>query len=201
MDPTGSREAAESQSWDAREREALAALRRGERDAVVPLLERHQDALLAFLVALTGQRETAEDVFQETWIAVMEKIDRFKPDRPFTPWLFRIARNRAYDKLRAKRRRVFLSISPDPEEGIPEPPLLDAIDERVVNRDLLARLLAKLPAAQRELLWLRFFEGLSLAEIATTTGARLGTVKTRLHRSLRALGASAGALEEVHHGC
>ena len=59
---------------------------------------------MRYLAVILGNRGSAEDAFQDTWIKVMERIRRYDLERPFAPWLFRVARNCAYDQLRRKKR-------------------------------------------------------------------------------------------------
>ena len=81
----------------------VAQLRRGDLDALSTLVSRYQNRLYRFLLRLVRDRSEAEDLFQQTWIHVAEKIRRFDPSRNFDAWLFTVARNLAIDHLRRIR--------------------------------------------------------------------------------------------------
>jgi RNA polymerase sigma-70 factor (ECF subfamily) len=174
---------------DPEERDLLRSLREGEHAGLARLIERHGEGLMQYLHSILRNREDAEEAFQDTWIRVVEKAHRCDPDRPFAPWLFRIARNRAYDHLRQRRRWSLFSLEgpglrPRPDPGS-DP---DAALERMVARDLAARLLPLLEPASREVICLRFYREHSYEEIAEICGVPVGTVKSRLRRALDRLG-------------
>ncbi len=166
-------------------------LRRRDPDLLDRLIEQYQHRLLRYLVYLTSNRELAEDMFQETWIRVLERGHQYDPRYEFSTWLFSIARNLTVDYLR-KRKPASLDGLLDEEEGVS----LDPPDTRPSALDLIAQqeqaerisaALVGIAAEYREAIVLRFQEGLALEEIAAVTGAPLGTVKSRLYRGLNAL--------------
>jgi RNA polymerase sigma-70 factor (ECF subfamily) len=170
--------------------EALAgALRRRDPGVVAALVEQHGARLLRYLIHLVGQRALAEDLFQETWVRVLERGHQFDPGRQFGGWLFAIARHLAVDLLRRKLP-ASLDALEHPEEHLGErlsdrstPTPFEAVALRE-QREGVAALVADLPAAHREVLFLRFTEELPLNEIARVTGVALPTVKSRLYRAL-----------------
>ncbi|MBI2838565.1 MAG: RNA polymerase sigma factor [Acidobacteria bacterium] len=170
---------------DRGEKELVRRLKAGERDVLVHLMDRHGENLMRYLCAVTGTRETAEDAFQDTWVRVMEGIGRFDVERELAPWLFRIARNCAYDMARRRKGR-WLSLGGDDRE----PDRTDCADrdpqfvDRVLNRDIAGRLLAGLQPEHREILWFRFFRDESYEELTRSLGLPMGTVKSRLKRAL-----------------
>ncbi len=178
-------------------REILRRVRGGDRGALGGLIDLYGEPLMHFLTTIFGNRETAEDAFQDTWVRVVRRIERFDAGRPFGPWLFRIARNRAYDELRHRRRWFFVRMReggpadrsaptaapaarastashPAPPEGI----------DQIAARQLAERLIAGLTAGHREVIWLRFYDDRSYEEMAAICGVRLGTIKSRLRRAL-----------------
>ena len=171
--------------------EIARGLRRHDPDLLDRLIEQYQHRLLRYLIYLTGNRETAEDLFQETWIRVLERGSQYNSKHNFSTWLFAVARNLAIDLLR-KKKMVSLDSMADENEApvdIPDTAQISAF-EVVVRHELSARVIAGLTAIQpeyRETVVLRFHEGLSLDEIAQVTGAPLGTIKSRLYRGLNAL--------------
>jgi len=80
-------------------------------------MDLHGEALMRYLYSIMGTRESAEDVFQDSWVKVMEKISLFDSTMSFRPWLFRVARNAAYDALRRKKRWWSLDIGQSMEKG------------------------------------------------------------------------------------
>lgn len=171
--------------------DSISRLRRGDPDALGALMAHYHHRLYRFLLRLAQDPFAADDLFQQTWIRVMEKIGRYDDRRQFDPWLFSVARNLAIDYLR-QRRPASLD-APDaagvaPAErvasGSPDPL------ERVLEFErgaILAATVGKLPLIHREVLALRFEEDMKLEEIAEVAGVPLSTVKSRLSRALESL--------------
>ena len=179
--------------WTLRENvEISRGLRRRDPELLDRLIERYQHRLLRYLVFLTGNRELAEDIFQETWIRVMERGKQYNGKAKFDTWLFAIARHLVIDWSRKKTTTSLEALQEqfgnehtfDVPSTAPSP--FDAVTTRE-NRESVQTALSRLDAVHREVLVLRFHEELSLEEIATVTGAPLSTVKSRLYRGLAAL--------------
>lgn len=163
----------------------------GDVSALETLVPRYHAPLLAFLFRLTGDRQQAEDLVQETFTRLVTY--RGAPPDRFRPWAFAIARNLALDHLRVTARRqaiapVTAAPDDDPLIDIPDPApgALDLV-LRDDDRRAVAAALQRLPPHQREAVVLRFYHDLSLAEIAEVTGVAVGTVKSRLFHGLRRL--------------
>ncbi len=156
------------------------------------LIELYQHRLLRYLLFLTGKREVAEDLFQETWMRVLLRGAQYNGKARFDTWLFTIARNLVID---LSRKRVMASLDEMSEGKEDDRPFEVAISgpsplEQFQSRENCAEVsevLLKLEPNYREVLVLRFYEELSLDEIATLTRAPLSTVKSRLYRGLAAL--------------
>jgi RNA polymerase sigma-70 factor, ECF subfamily len=156
------------------------------------LIELYQHRLLRYLLFLTGKREVAEDLFQETWMRVLLRGAQYNGKARFDTWLFTIARNLVID---LSRKRVMASLdemreakeddSPF-EVAVSEPSPLEQFQSRE-NCAEVSEAMLKLEPSYREVLVLRFYEELSLEEIANVTHAPLSTVKSRLYRGLVAL--------------
>jgi RNA polymerase sigma-70 factor (ECF subfamily) len=169
----------------------IARLRQGDPDTITELIGRYQHRLYRFLVRMVGDPATAEDLFQQTWIRLMEKIGSYDAQRNFEAWLFAIARNLAIDHL---RRRRGISLDEPDDSGHAPVDRLEAAGPDVLGRlidfergALLAAAMETLPAIHREVLTLRFEEEMKLEEIAEVAGVPLSTVKSRLHRALESL--------------
>jgi RNA polymerase sigma-70 factor, ECF subfamily len=166
-------------------------LRRRDPDLLDRLIEQYQHRLLRYLVCLSGNRELAEDLFQETWIRVLERGYQYDGKHEFSTWLYAVARNLTIDYLR-KASPLSLDGLMDDEDKAPfEPadtrPAAWEVVQQHEQAELLREALGSIPAEFRETVVLRFQEGLALGEIVTVTGVPLGTVKSRLYRGLNLL--------------
>ncbi|HXY11109.1 MAG TPA: sigma-70 family RNA polymerase sigma factor [Terriglobales bacterium] len=166
-------------------------LRRRDPQLLDRLIEQYQHRLLRYLVYLAGNRELAEDLFQETWIRVLERGHQYDGRHEFITWLYAVARNLTFDYLR-KKRPVSLDGLIEGEEHTPaEPadtrPLAWEVVAQHEQAERISAALVSIPADYRETVVLRFHDGLALEEIATVTGAPVGTVKSRLYRGLNML--------------
>jgi RNA polymerase sigma-70 factor, ECF subfamily len=172
--------------------EIARGLRRRDPELLDRLIEKYQHRLLRYLMHLTGRRELAEDVFQETWIRVLERGRQYDGRHEFSTWLFTIARNLFIDQVRRQRPASFESLADSDDSfalDIPatgQPSAFDATVQHEQN-ELITAGMQHLAQEYRETLVLRFQEGMSLEEIANVTGAPLGTVKSRIYRGLTAL--------------
>ena len=172
------------------DRDDAVRLRRGDLGGLTGLMERHQGRLFRYLARLLGDETVAEDVFQQSWIRVSERISRYDSSRPFAPWLLALAHNLAVDQLRRHQ--------PESLEDAEETAASDGLEGRAVGEPF-ARLLARergerlaaavagLDAAEREVLALRFEQDLTLGEMASVLGVPLPTAKARLYRALSRL--------------
>ena len=174
-------------------------LRRRDPDLLDHLIEQYQHRLLRYLLYLSGNRELAEDLFQETWIRVLERGHQYDGKHEFSTWLYAVARNLTLDYLR-KRNPVSLDALMEDEDQAPfepadsRPPAWEVVQQHEHAERINAALIS-IPTEYREAVVLRFQEGLALDEIASVTGAPLGTVKSRLSRAREALrGANAALL-------
>jgi RNA polymerase sigma-70 factor (ECF subfamily) len=177
-----------------RQENALIAqgLKRHDEGLLDELIVQYQHRLLRYLLYLTGNREVAEDLFQETWMRVLLRGAQYNGNARFDTWLFTIARNLVIDM---RRKRTMVSLDELCEGGEDErtfevpsngPNPLD-LYQGYENGKLVAKLLLTLDPLHREVLVLRFHEELSLDEIAHVTASPLSTVKSRLYRGLAAL--------------
>jgi len=169
----------------------VARLRRGDPEALPVLLERYQNRLYRYLLRFVRDPATAEDLFQQTWLRVVEKIRRYDPRRSFEAWLFTVARHLAIDHLRRYHPESLDEPLPSGESreqqlAAPGPSALDFVLARE-RAGRLAEALAELPAIYRDVLTLRFEEEMKLEEIAEVQQAPLSTVKTRLRRAMDSL--------------
>lgn len=179
------------------ERRLVDGLRAGDEGVLAELMDRHGEDLMRYLLSLLLRREEAEDIFQETWVRVLRRGRSCDPGRPFAPWLFRVARNLAFDHLRWRRRWRAL-VGHEPSRPADEPAVAPRTLERLASADLTRRLIGALSPKLREVVHLRFWGDCSYEEIAAIAGVPVGTVKSRMNRALAQLSAGAARLEFCH---
>jgi RNA polymerase sigma-70 factor, ECF subfamily len=173
------------------DRKALAlGLRRRDPELLDELIGRYQYRLFRYLVYICGNRETAEDVFQETWVRVLDRGHQYDGKAKFETWLFTIARHLVIDLHRKKRPQSLEALTEAEENPVQVPAggasALDLVAAREEQAGLTESL-NRLPAILREVLLLRFQEDLKLDEIAVVLAVPMGTVKSRLYRGLEQL--------------
>src|SRR5579863_10368042 len=177
--------------------DVIVRMRRGDPDALAALISRYQHRLYRYLLRLVREPAAADDLFQQTWLRVMEKIGRYDTRRNFEAWLFSVAHNLAIDSWRGKRGESL--DDPGDSDDLPSQRLRsgdpDAL-ERLLDFErgaMLAACMHELPAIHREVLTLRFEEDMQLEDIAEVAGVPLSTVKSRLRRALDGLRAAMAA--------
>jgi RNA polymerase sigma-70 factor (ECF subfamily) len=167
-------------------------LKRQDAGLMDELIVRYQHRLLRYLLYLTGNREVAEDLFQEVWMRVLVRGSQFNGQSRFETWLFTIARNLLID---LRRKRTMSSLDELFEAGGDDdrPVAIEITDadptpfehfSSLEDRERVAAALLELDTLHREVLVLRFHEEMSLDEISKVTRAPLSTVKSRLYRGL-----------------
>jgi len=158
----------------------------GDREAFEELYLLHFDRIYRYLQLSVGNRHDAEDLTNQTFVRMIESIDRFEWRKvPLSAWLFRIAHNLAMDYFRTRRRW-------QPEEEPPEPPGSDAHsaeDEALhtIGRESMFELIESLSEDQKQVLTLKFVFDFSNAEVGTILEKSEGAVKSLQHRALGAL--------------
>lgn len=170
----------------------VAAIARGEVDALERLYDRYGPLVFSVSLRVLHDNHLAEDVVQEVFHRLWRQPTSFDPSRGrFISWMMSVTRNRALDELRRRNRR-FRSEErdEDPEREIAGGDRFDDPEVGVVlaeMRTVVRAAMTRLPAAQREVIELAYFGGLTQLEIAERTGDPLGTVKTRIRLGMRRL--------------
>ena len=171
--------------------ELLERARRREPDALGRLVDLYAARVYGLLVRLTGDRDAAEDLLQETFLRVCRMISEYQHDGRFESWLMRIAANLARDRARLRRRRGITGslddAGPRGGEGESAAGPSPRPDEALAAAEAGARLeaaLAQLSDPEREILVLRHYADLPFREIADLLGVPLGTALARAHRAL-----------------
>jgi RNA polymerase sigma-70 factor, ECF subfamily len=164
-----------------REQDDTARLRRLDSVALTAAVERYHHRLYRYLYRLVRDETVAEDLFQQTWLNVVRQMGRFDGRSAFETWLFAIAHNAAMDLLRRRKPESLEEDTLATAGGTQDAFGMAVTAEQAAILDAAT---AHLPAAYREVLTLRFEEGMKLEEIAQVTHSPLSTVKSRLHRAL-----------------
>lgn len=177
--------------------ELVAGLLRGEAHAVEVLVDRHGAWIHRVASRLLADARDAEEVTQDVLMTVVQKIGTFKREAAFSSWLYRIAANAAYGRLRSRRSRPEISLEPllpvfddegrhvtrvqDWSKGLDDPAVAGEL------RSALERGISQLPEEYRIVVLLRDVEGLTNEEAADALGLTVAAVKSRLHRARLAL--------------
>jgi RNA polymerase sigma-70 factor (ECF subfamily) len=174
---------------EAPDEELMLAYGQGDAGAFETLYKRHRGPLYRFVLRAIKHRSSAEELFQEVWIRVIEARTRYAPQARFTTWLYTIAHNLLVDHW---RKKGLTTVSLDSEDA----PSESANPARQAEgREALARLLhalEALPPAQREAFLLHEESGMTVAEIAAVTGSNEEAAKSRLRYAVAKLKAAVG---------
>jgi RNA polymerase sigma-70 factor (ECF subfamily) len=175
------------QPEDATDSALFAALARGESAALGPVYDRYQRLVFSLAYALLSSRETAEEVTQETFLAVWQRAALYQPARG-TPrtWLLSIAHHRAVDALRRQQARPSTVPWPDADNHAGSFDTWSVVSQALTAEELHA-LVATLSPLQGESVALAFFDDYRYAEIAVRLGIPLSTAKSRLRQGLAQL--------------
>lgn len=157
----------------------------GDRAAFAEIFDRHRLSVFRYTLSLVGDVTVAEDVTGEVFVRLVEKIDQFTyRGRPLLAWLFAIARNLVQDHYRRQKNAVEISwegclaaSSSNPESTV----------ECHLTQEQLAAAMAQLTEKQRQVILLRFIEGLDIKSVARTLGIPASAVKSLQYRGLAAL--------------
>jgi RNA polymerase sigma-70 factor (ECF subfamily) len=170
--------------------ELLRRARQHDPEALTALVDQYSPRVYALLYRLTGSRDVADDLLQDTFLRVVRTIGEYEESGRFEAWLFRIAANLARDRVRRSRRRgVTASLEAFDPEVLPvrADRTADNPEARLAGHEAsehLAAGLEQLSDPEREILMLRHYSELSFREIAEVLGIPIGTALARAHRAL-----------------
>lgn len=164
----------------------MVRVRAGDRDAFADLVDRHKDAVVNYLTRLTGSRDRAEDLGQETFLRLFRSVAGYVEQGYLRAYLFRIATNLVRSEERRERRQRLLLplLGGDPDRS--EPLAHAGLLRQELQRELAAAV-ARLPLRYRVPLVLHEIEGWSYADVAAELDCREGTIKSRIHRGRQSL--------------
>ena len=150
--------------------------RAGDDAAFEELVERYHDRLRYYVRRVLGGADGADDVLQDVWLTAFRKLSRLRNPAALRVWLYRIARNRALAELRKRERWTELTEDVAAAEPPGEEPEFSPQDAARIHACL-----ARLRTEHRDVLTLRFLEGMGYEEIAGVVGRPIGTVRSRIH--------------------
>ncbi|HXG72134.1 MAG TPA: sigma-70 family RNA polymerase sigma factor [Gemmatimonadaceae bacterium] len=183
---------------DVSDQQVVVCAQQGREDAYRELISRYERPVFSLVFRMVRDRETAEDLAQETFIKVLNNIDRYRPEFKFSSWLFKIANNITIDHLR-RRQLDTISMEGAPDAVTAESARATSIAvassapsalEQLESRELggaIEKAIAKLRPEYRACIILRHVEDYSYDEIAEIVKLPLGTVKTYIHRARQEL--------------
>lgn len=162
-------------------------VRRGEVDAYGEVVRRYQSSVYNVCYRLLGERRESEDLAQDTFLRAFRRLDTYDVDRPFGPWIRRVAANLCLNHLNRARPTPYAF---DESRDLPaNAPSTDpaAVLERRTRAESVRAAILQLPPHYRAAIEYRHFQDLSYAEIAETMGLTISQVKTYLYRARRTL--------------
>lgn len=168
----------------------LEQYQRGNREAISQLLERHSRRLRDYMRMLVKDNDVADDLMQEVLIKVVKVIDegRYTDKGRFLPWLLRIAHNRVLDYFRANKQAKTVNESSAGYDFLGSKNLAEpSIEDNLISEQLaeeVRSLVEMLPEEQRNVVRMRYYEGLSFKEIAEQTGVGINTALGRMRYAL-----------------
>lgn len=163
----------------------------GDNRAFDLLLSRNQSKLFSYILFVVRNRDVADDIFQETFVKIITKLQegRYKPSGKFSAWAMRIAHNVIMDWYRAQKSDKI--VEPTKENDLSNIGGADVqignIENQFVNMQTLAdiqKMMEYLPASQREVVFMRFYQEMSFKEIAKTTGVSINTSLGRMRYAI-----------------
>jgi RNA polymerase sigma-70 factor (ECF subfamily) len=165
----------------------MAGTAAGEEAAFRLLVDRWERDVLAFLIHMTGSRDDAEDLAQETFVRVFRQAGRYRPEGKFRSWLLRIAGNLARSRQRRRRLLKWLPLDTERHDVASPTPGADRGLEVEQTAQIVRAAVARLPERQRQALVLHRFQGLRYTEVADAMGTSLAGVESLIQRALAGL--------------
>ena len=159
------------------ERKIVERVLRGDADAFNLLVQQWEKPIYNFILRMIGDRDEAMDLCQESFMKAYRELESLKDRDRFSAWLYRIARNTCFSKLRKDAGKTFVELAPE----------TSAARMPIESRLAVEKALLHLPEDQREVVVLKVFHSLKFEEIAVIQGAPVSTVKSRLYMGFEKL--------------
>ena len=159
------------------DRKIIERVLKGDTDAFNLLVRQWERPIYNFIVRMVGDRDEAMDLCQEAFMKAYRELGTLKDLDRFSSWLYRIAHNTCFSKLRKDQGKIFVELSPETHSSRPP----------IESRLAVEKALQHLPEDQREVVILKVFQSLKFEEIAAIQGAPVSTVKSRLYMGFEKL--------------
>lgn len=165
-------------------------IQNGDRDAFAVLMERHEDKVFALAFRIVNDRAGARDIAQEVFINLWNNPFSWKPKAKFTTWVYRVTFNRSLNHKRAGKLKSFLPLSNPEVEKLDSFPKEDSPDESMLREESKADFNSqyeKLPPKQKTALHLRYWENLSVKDVAQSLGVSFKSAESLIFRAKKTL--------------
>ncbi len=178
----------------------MARAQAGDSGAFGELYARYREPISRYVNRILRDRETADDVTQEAFCRAFDARASFDPEGRFSAWLYAIAHNLCVNELRRRKARpnvslnttVHIALSDEDSEDVELHETIadsgESVEQRLERREvegLIERATRQLPDRQRQIVALRFYQGMKYAEIREQIGCSIGTIKSRIHHAVR----------------
>ena len=170
---------------DSAEKALISLAKAGDRRAFDKLVARYRDKMFALTYRMTGDRDEALDLLQETFLAAYKALGGFREEAGFSSWLYRIAANKSINMLKRKKILSFLPLGSSPKDE-PAYEMEDAAGRGELKRQL-NKSINELPPQQKLVFNMRYFDQLSFVEIAKALDKSESTVKTNYQKAVEKL--------------
>ncbi|MFC7371602.1 RNA polymerase sigma factor [Fictibacillus iocasae] len=164
--------------------ELIAEAKGGSAASQEILVRRYYKLVYTFLYRMTGEKELAMDLTQETFIKTLRQLDKYKPSSEFKSWLLTVAGNTARDHLKSKHHKEHQHTYELLDTDMKKEKSVASIFEKNEKRKEIQQALLDLPDFQREAILLKYYNDMKLADIASMTNTSVPTVKSRLKQGL-----------------
>jgi len=160
----------------------------GDASCLGTLFERHHRSVYQYCLQLTRSPAVSEDLVQDVFLKLLQKASSFRGDGSCRAWIFHIARNVAFDYLRRAERRTTVDDADDENlEALVDHRSTEQVAAAEQNLNLVARALAEIPAAAREVIWLGRFVFEDYDDLARALGCTVSAARVRMHRAMQQL--------------
>ena len=167
------------------DRDLVLRTRRGEVEAFGEVVTRYQQSVFNVCYRMLGERMEAEDLTQETFLRAYEKLGTFDVERPFGPWIRRVATNLCLNHIQGQKPESYELDEERDQSSVHDPQEPESILQGEQSAEAVRNAILSLPAHYRAVIELRHYQEMSYSEIAQTLGLPLSDVKSHLYRARR----------------
>ena len=173
------------------EKELIAKARNNDQAAIEQLLRNYQGRLLGYLVRILGDRHLAEDILQESYLKIIKALKTYKEQGAFKSWLFQIVHREALQELRRRKTKMkVIANNSVTQEDLPQKVTTEGHDRQIIRQDRIDELktaIDSLPEAEKEIVNLRVYSGMTFKEISELIKIPINTALGRMHNAMKRL--------------